>query len=263
MDGGSAVVSKCVANQVAQAVVAMLGLCACAPAPNGVNASLAPSTQVSGVNGVAGNPAPFAQPDAGASPVTADAGSLPTVQMREQSIEVPPQCQGFTIRGARYSPGGSVLPNTCAPFHPSLNNQWFLGYELPQLLTFQMEPDTTRDSHYVMGLKAETRILSLLGHRHAWTSNMSAWVKRADGITQVLYQSFDRSDIPTYRYDSLATNPQVESDARIDRWCVGNCQARARRCAALQPSRRVHRRARDRDRRADVTGGARHAVLRE
>src|ERR1041384_4236655 len=34
---------------------------------------------------------------------------------------VAPECEGFPLRGLTHSPGGSVLPNRCAPFHPTLN----------------------------------------------------------------------------------------------------------------------------------------------
>jgi len=33
-------------------------------------------------------------------------------------------CEGFKLAGLMYSPGGSVLPNTCMPFHPTTNNPY-------------------------------------------------------------------------------------------------------------------------------------------
>ncbi|MDD9937562.1 MAG: hypothetical protein OXT09_28375, partial [Myxococcales bacterium] len=33
-------------------------------------------------------------------------------------------CQGFDLEGLMYSPGGSVLPNTCEAFHPTWNNPY-------------------------------------------------------------------------------------------------------------------------------------------
>ena len=36
----------------------------------------------------------------------------------------PASCRGFPFEGIKYSPGGSVLPNTCMPFHPTTNNPY-------------------------------------------------------------------------------------------------------------------------------------------
>jgi hypothetical protein len=94
--------------------------------------------------------------------------------------------------------------------------RWFLGYELLQIVTLEIAPGSVADLHYAIELRAPSRLLSLLAHRHAWTSNMSAWVERKDGSTELLYRSFDWSDVPTYRYDSLAQNPSPASDARND-----------------------------------------------
>src|SRR6516164_1991883 len=35
-----------------------------------------------------------------------------------------PACQGFPLEGLHYSPGGSTLPNKCAPFDPTTNNPY-------------------------------------------------------------------------------------------------------------------------------------------
>src|SRR5688500_13100891 len=40
---------------------------------------------------------------------------------------------------------------------------------------------------------------------------MTAWIERASGGIEVVYRSLDWADIPTYRYDSLSTNPEVTS----------------------------------------------------
>ena len=36
----------------------------------------------------------------------------------------PASCRGFSFDNLVYSPGGSVLPNTCMPFHPTTNNPY-------------------------------------------------------------------------------------------------------------------------------------------
>src|SRR5687768_12656889 len=35
-----------------------------------------------------------------------------------------PQCQAMRLKGMKYSPGGSELPNSCAPWHQTLNNPY-------------------------------------------------------------------------------------------------------------------------------------------
>jgi hypothetical protein len=37
---------------------------------------------------------------------------------------IPDECRGFEVAGLRQSPGGDVLPNTCAPFHGTYNNPY-------------------------------------------------------------------------------------------------------------------------------------------
>jgi len=74
----------------------------------------------------------------------------------------------------------------------------------------------TVDLHNVYAISESTRIVDLFGHRHAWTPNFSAWVEKADGSTDVVYQSFDWFDQPTYRYDSIAKNPPPTPGMRND-----------------------------------------------
>jgi hypothetical protein len=69
-------------------------------------------------------------------------------------------------------------------------------------------PGQTVDLHNVYSVTQETRVVDLYGHRHVWTPNFSAWVERSGGETEIVYQSFDWFDQPTYRYDSIATNPE-------------------------------------------------------
>ena len=59
-------------------------------------------------------------------------------------------------------------------------------------------------------------MLTAFGHRHVWTSNFSAWVENPDKELDILYQSFQWLDEPTYRYDSMTDNPKPVPDARSD-----------------------------------------------
>jgi hypothetical protein len=47
-------------------------------------------------------------------PIKKDASSAP----------IEKSCRGFDLEGAKYSPGGDVLPNKCEPFHPTTNNPY-------------------------------------------------------------------------------------------------------------------------------------------
>jgi hypothetical protein len=77
-------------------------------------------------------------------------------------------------------------------------------------------PGQTVDLHNVFSISQPTRVVDLFGHRHAWTPNFSAWVESSDGSTEILYQSFDWFDQPTFRYDSIAQNPAPAPDVRSD-----------------------------------------------
>jgi hypothetical protein len=87
-----------------------------------------------------------------------------------------------------------------------------------QFTTLSIPPGTSQDIHYSWNL-SETmsiRLLTLFGHRHAWTTNLSAWVEKPNGDTEILYQSYDWFDEPTYRYDSMTMNPVPAPQARTD-----------------------------------------------
>ena len=47
-------------------------------------------------------------------------------------------------------------------------------------------------------------------------ANFSSWVERKDGKVEIIYQSFDWMDMPTFRYDSVVQNPTPSFDKRID-----------------------------------------------
>lgn len=38
--------------------------------------------------------------------------------------DLPAECRGFDVKGLKYSPGGSILPNKCAPFDGLRNNPY-------------------------------------------------------------------------------------------------------------------------------------------
>lgn len=88
---------------------------------------------------------------------------------------------------------------------------------IDQALTLAIPAGQTLDLHYSWTISEPLRILRLLAHRHAWTPNFSAWIERAaGGAPELIYQSFDWFDVPTYRYDSLSQNPAPNPQARTD-----------------------------------------------
>jgi hypothetical protein len=48
----------------------------------------------------------------------------PTLDPTTPLGELPERCRGFDVEGLQHSPGGSVLPNTCAPFDNVYNNPY-------------------------------------------------------------------------------------------------------------------------------------------
>ncbi|HKP64152.1 MAG TPA: hypothetical protein VJV78_45765 [Polyangiales bacterium] len=74
--------------------------------------------------GCSGDSAPVR--DAGSDP---DSGEQvdPSVKVDDPSTpfdQLPSRCKGFEVKGMKYSPGGDVLPNTCAPFDNLRNNPY-------------------------------------------------------------------------------------------------------------------------------------------
>ena len=78
------------------------------------------------------------------------------------------------------------------------------------------QPGQTVDMHYASVVPAPMRILSLFGHRHAWTTTFTAWVERPGQPEEIVYQSFDWFDEPTFTYNSQVQNPAPNPDLRID-----------------------------------------------
>lgn len=90
------------------------------------------------------------------------------------------------------------------------------GMPLTQAFSTFASPGQTVDIHASWRLNQDMRLIQLFGHRHVWTSNFSAWVEKPDGSEEILYQSFDWFDQPTYRYDNTFQNPVPAPDKRLD-----------------------------------------------
>jgi len=64
------------------------------------------------------------------------------------------------------------------------------------------------DSGNSAAASTETQVLSLWGHRHAWTTRFHAWVVRTDGSEELVYDSVDWYDMPTFAFNSVTKNPE-------------------------------------------------------
>jgi hypothetical protein len=82
------------------------------------------------------------------------------------------------------------------------------GLALDQVAGTFAQPEQIVDVHYSTTAPGDVRIISLFGHRHAWTTNFSVWVERGGSAEpEIIYQSFDWFDEPTYQYNSQVKNP--------------------------------------------------------
>ncbi|HKU38007.1 MAG TPA: hypothetical protein VJR89_07670 [Polyangiales bacterium] len=93
---------------------------------------------------------------------------------------------------------------------------WYMGLEIGQVVSLNVGPGQSADLHYSWPINSEMRLIRVFGHRHFWTTNFSTWIKRADGNTELLYQSYDWFDMPTYRYDSVQKNPALDPTKAVD-----------------------------------------------
>jgi hypothetical protein len=91
-----------------------------------------------------------------------------------------------------------------------------LGLNYVQVALLNVPAGTAQDLHYSWDITQPVRVLTVFGHRHAWTTNFSSWVEKPGGENQIIYQSYDWFDEPTYRYDSMTMNPTPAPDKRTD-----------------------------------------------
>jgi hypothetical protein len=69
---------------------------------------------------------------------------------------------------------------------------------------------------YRCDVEADSRIITLNGHRHAHTDRFAVWVKKQSGEEVRAYESFSWEDMPTFQYDSVSTNPMANVAKKID-----------------------------------------------
>jgi len=90
-------------------------------------------------------------------------------------------------------------------FQPNAHSEahWFAGFEPADFVQQRVEPGQIVDLHYAWSIGQDLRLLQALGHHEMWTRNFSAWVERADGEVELVYQNFNAFDMPLLRYDSV------------------------------------------------------------
>ncbi len=91
-----------------------------------------------------------------------------------------------------------------------------LGLEFGQAIGLAIPPGDTVDLHYSWNITQPIRLVTAFGHRHAWTTNFVSWVEHPDGKEEIIYQSYQWLDEPTYRYDSMTMNPTPAPENKTD-----------------------------------------------
>jgi hypothetical protein len=83
------------------------------------------------------------------------------------------------------------------------------GVGLTGGIGFQIQPGTHASYTYSCSPDRPVRVLSLASHMHEHALRMTAW-KVTNGQATLVYQSFDWAQPPSYRYDSVTTNPTTD-----------------------------------------------------
>ena len=78
-----------------------------------------------------------------------------------------------------------------------------------------VNPGEHRVLHYKCEVPSATRIVSLIGHRHANTDRFGIWIERGSEKIEA-YESFNYEDMPAYQYDSVSSNPKPDVAQRVD-----------------------------------------------
>jgi hypothetical protein len=64
---------------------------------------------------------------------------------------------------------------------------------------------------YESAAPSDGRIIQIFGHRHAWTPRLAAWLNDT-----LIYDSWDWKESVTFNYDSITTNPPINTEAKVD-----------------------------------------------
>jgi hypothetical protein len=112
---------------------------------------------------------------------------------------------------------------------------WYMGMPSTEPKDLSVAPGGVLDYHasWTVPSGSPLRLVSVFGHRHFWTANFSSWIERASSPSpEVVYQSFDWANMPSYRYDSLHQNEAPVAAKHVDGAASG--------ITMLQPGDKLH-----------------------
>jgi hypothetical protein len=74
-----------------------------------------------------------------------------------------------------------------------------------------LPPGQSTTLMYESSAPSDGRIIQIFGHRHAWTPRMAAWLN-----DELIYDSWDWRESVTFNYDSITTNPPINTEGMTD-----------------------------------------------
>jgi len=74
-------------------------------------------------------------------------------------------------------------------------------------------PGTRQVYSYACPIESDGRILSLFGHTHAHGLRETAFIRRASGDRQKVFEQYDYQEPQMFQYDSIATNPSFSTSS--------------------------------------------------
>jgi hypothetical protein len=147
---------------------------------------------------------------------------------RPSSIDIAPEDEGLGISFPASASVAIQLHHINATSTPVLREVWINLWVLPggEAITpvaanpvgapVDYPPNTIMDNVSSATAMGDTRIVTVFGHRHAWTTRFSAQIIRANGDTEEMYDSFNWLEMPTYNLDDVTTNPRPDAAAHTD-----------------------------------------------
>jgi hypothetical protein len=80
-------------------------------------------------------------------------------------------------------------------------------------LALPIQPGTHETYAYTCPIDKDGRIIQLLGHYHSHGKRFTAWINRAGGERQKVFEMYDYLDPKTFDYDTITTNPMFSTSA--------------------------------------------------
>jgi hypothetical protein len=74
-----------------------------------------------------------------------------------------------------------------------------------------IQPRTQETLEYTTPVEGSGRIISMFGHRHAWTERFAVWKNE-----ELVYDSWDWNESVVFNYDSITENPPPDPDRQVD-----------------------------------------------